>query len=91
MTSESTRFLGQPREIKPTEGAVGAKDVVTFLLYRAVGFGDSGDSRGNQLCSAATICSVERTRPRRGKMRSMELAWLSAVRPVMASSAKTSS
>jgi len=23
MTSESTRFLGQPNEIKPTEGAVG--------------------------------------------------------------------
>src|ERR1035438_9532383 len=41
MTSESTRFLGQPREIKPTEGAVGAEDLVTFLLYRAAGFGDS--------------------------------------------------
>ena len=37
---------------------------------------------------AAMISSVERTRPRRGKMRSMEFAWLSAVEPVMASSAK---
>jgi hypothetical protein len=41
MTSESTRFFGQPREIKPTEGAVGAEDVVTFLLYRGMGFDDS--------------------------------------------------
>jgi len=33
MTSESTRFLGQPREIKPTEGAAGGEDLVTVLLY----------------------------------------------------------
>ena len=37
MTSESTRFLGQPNEIKPTDGAgfgsVGVVDaLVTFLL-----------------------------------------------------------
>ena len=40
---------------------------------------------------AATISSVVRTRPIRGKMRSMELAWLSALVPVIASEAKTSS
>src|ERR1039458_7667787 len=34
MTSESTRVLGQPNEIKPTEGAVGGEDLVTVLLYR---------------------------------------------------------
>src|SRR5208337_685641 len=34
MTSESTRFLGQPNEIKPTEGAVGGDGLVTCLLYR---------------------------------------------------------
>ncbi len=34
MTSESTRFLGQPNEIKPTEGAVGGDDLVTYSLYR---------------------------------------------------------
>ena len=38
MTSESTRFLGQPSEIKPTEGAVGEEDLVTFLLYRGLKF-----------------------------------------------------
>ena len=35
MTSESTRFLGQPRETNPTEGAEGGEDRVTDLLYRA--------------------------------------------------------
>jgi hypothetical protein len=48
MTSESTRFLGQPNEIKPTrgppeaflasgggtEGAAGVRDLLTHLLYR---------------------------------------------------------
>jgi hypothetical protein len=34
MTSESTRFLGQPNEIKPTDGAVGGDGLVTVLLYR---------------------------------------------------------
>src|ERR1035437_7479975 len=34
ITSESTRFLGQPREIKPTEGAVGGGFLLTVLLYR---------------------------------------------------------
>ncbi len=29
MTSESTRFLGQPSETKPTEGAVGEESLVT--------------------------------------------------------------
>ena len=38
MTSESTRFLGQPNEIKPTEGAVGVEVLVTYLLYRGCGF-----------------------------------------------------
>ncbi len=38
MTSESTRFLGQPNEIKPTEGAVGEGSLLTFLLYRRLGF-----------------------------------------------------
>jgi hypothetical protein len=33
MTSESTRFLGQPRETKPTEGAAGGELLVTVLLY----------------------------------------------------------
>src|SRR5271154_5502399 len=39
MTSESTRFLGQPNEIKPTEGAVGVDDLLTYLLYRGWRFG----------------------------------------------------
>ena len=34
MTSESTRFLGQPKEIKPTVGAVGGDGLVTCSLYR---------------------------------------------------------
>ena len=38
MTSESTRFLGQPNEIKPTEGAVGWEVLVTVLLYRGLDF-----------------------------------------------------
>jgi len=39
MTSESTRFLGQPNEIKPTVGAVGVDDsLVTLLLYGQVNF-----------------------------------------------------
>ena len=33
MTSESTRFLGQPNETKPTVGAVGWEDLLTHLLY----------------------------------------------------------
>ena len=33
MTSESTRFLGQPNETKPTVGAVGWEALLTFLLY----------------------------------------------------------
>ena len=41
MTSESTRFLGQPNEIKPTEGAVGGEFLVTYLLYRGSEF-DAG-------------------------------------------------
>jgi hypothetical protein len=36
MTSESTRFLGQPKEIKPTVGAVGRRFLVTVLLYRGL-------------------------------------------------------
>jgi hypothetical protein len=35
MTSESTRFLGQPREINPTVGAAGGEILVTVLLYVA--------------------------------------------------------
>src|ERR1700723_280379 len=38
ITSESTRFFGQPKEIKPTEGAVGADGLVTLLLYRGRDF-----------------------------------------------------
>src|SRR5580698_794259 len=34
ITSESTRFLGQPNEIKPTVGAVGEAVLVTLSLYR---------------------------------------------------------
>src|SRR5579863_8076522 len=41
MTSESTRFLGQPNEINPTEGAVGEDGLVTLPLYREVDF-DAG-------------------------------------------------
>lgn len=33
MTSESTKFLGQPNETKPTVGAVGWEDLLTLLLY----------------------------------------------------------
>ena len=42
MTSESTRFLGQPNETKPTVGAVGWEDLLTHLLYRDC---DSGEER----------------------------------------------
>jgi hypothetical protein len=38
MTSESTRFLGQPNETKPTVGAVGREEVLTFRLYREMVF-----------------------------------------------------
>jgi len=38
ITSESTRFLGQPNEIKPTEGAVGEEFFITVLLYRGLNF-----------------------------------------------------
>src|SRR5579859_7860402 len=38
MTSESTRFLGQPNEIKPTVGAVGWEVLLTPLLYRECEF-----------------------------------------------------
>src|ERR1700691_827811 len=34
MTSESTRFLGQPSEMNPTEGAAGGEILVTVSLYR---------------------------------------------------------
>src|ERR1035441_10336640 len=34
ITSESTRFLGQPKEIRPTVGAVGGASLVTLPLYR---------------------------------------------------------
>ena len=38
MTSESTRFFGQPNEIKPTVGAVGWGTLLTYLFYRESGF-----------------------------------------------------
>lgn len=38
MTSESTRFLGHPNEIKPTVGAVGWETLLTLPLYRELGF-----------------------------------------------------
>src|ERR1700735_3308808 len=45
ITSESTRFLGQPNEIKPTVGAdfasVGVESLLTLSLYRGIDFGDS--------------------------------------------------
>src|SRR5208283_4306309 len=44
MTSESTRFLGQPREINPTEGAAGVEILVTVLLYVGHGLGTSEES-----------------------------------------------
>src|SRR5208282_4005150 len=34
MTSESTRFFGQPKEINTTEGAAGEDGLVTYSLYR---------------------------------------------------------
>src|SRR5579862_9394299 len=34
MTSESTRFLGQPNEIKPTVGAVGGESLLTPSFYQ---------------------------------------------------------
>ena len=39
MTSESTRFLGQPNEIKPTVGAVGWGTLLTLLFYLKCDFG----------------------------------------------------
>ena len=38
ITSESTRFFGQPNEIKPTVGAVGWGTLLTPPLYREVDF-----------------------------------------------------
>ncbi len=38
MTSESTRFLGHPKEMKPTVGAVGVGDLDTILFYRGQEF-----------------------------------------------------
>ena len=34
MTSESTRFLGQPREMKPTVGGASGEILLTLPLYR---------------------------------------------------------
>src|ERR1035441_6272391 len=34
ITSESTRFFGQPREMKPTVGDAGGEVLVTYSLYR---------------------------------------------------------
>src|ERR1700689_948997 len=42
MTSESTRFLGQPSEMNPTEGAAGGEILVTVSLYRGGGVGGTG-------------------------------------------------
>src|ERR1039457_367243 len=36
ITSESTRFFGQPREMKPTVGGAGGEVLVTVPLYRGV-------------------------------------------------------
>src|SRR5208282_1130752 len=44
ITSESTRFLGQPREMKPTEGAAGGEILVTVLLYVGRGLRTSEES-----------------------------------------------
>src|ERR1700735_2222390 len=44
ITSESTRFLGQPNEIKPTVGAVGSAILVTTLLYRGLRNGAGWES-----------------------------------------------
>jgi hypothetical protein len=44
MTSESTRFLGQPREMNPTEGAAGGEILVTVLLYVGHGLRTSEES-----------------------------------------------
>src|ERR1019366_6075806 len=38
ITSESTRVLGEPHEIKTTEGAVGGDGLVTYSLYRLSDF-----------------------------------------------------
>src|ERR1700740_1863242 len=38
ITSESTRFLGQPSEIKPTVRTVGDESFFTSLLYRPIGY-----------------------------------------------------
>src|ERR1022692_3160405 len=47
MISESTRFLGQPRETNPTEGAAGREDLVTGLLYRGGKGGNKGTGNRN--------------------------------------------
>src|SRR5580698_8034654 len=44
ITSESTRFLGQPNEIKPTVGAVGGAFLITYLLYREIVSGTRADT-----------------------------------------------
>ena len=43
--SESTRFLGQPNEIKPTEGAVGGELLLTYQLYGCTGECGNGGCR----------------------------------------------
>src|ERR1700690_2601415 len=52
ITSESTRFLGQPNEIKPTEGAVGEDGLVTYPLYRLLRFGGHNGGRREYGCSS---------------------------------------
>jgi hypothetical protein len=37
-SSESTRFLGQPDEIKPTVGGVGGEFLITYPLCRGLTF-----------------------------------------------------
>src|ERR1700721_252364 len=57
ITSESTRFLGQPNEIKPTEGAVGGESLLTLLLYREGS--SSADNRRRRQYGGATLAWLD--------------------------------
>src|ERR1035437_10412048 len=81
MTSESTRFLGQPSEIKPTEGAVGAESLVTLLLYRWFGCGDS-TSADAETSKRVSVYRMQQVSPAARDSRASKLAiwqdWVAA-------------
>src|SRR5579863_4751940 len=55
ITSESTRFLGQPNETKPTVGAVGWEVLLTFLLYRECDWSEEAEIPDNGAPQATVL------------------------------------